>query len=183
MISLPYVIAVMPEGENKDYMTWLYEQHYRLMYSIAWEYSKDRATVEDIVSDSVVALLQKIETLRPMERNKLSAYIVTTVRNTALNHCDKQQRINSHVIHTDIEVMSRVPDRQDIEKKIVLDEELDIVWEAISRLPEKEMLVMKMKFSLDLPDDVIADEVGLSVNSIPKYISRAREHIKEIIYA
>jgi DNA-directed RNA polymerase specialized sigma24 family protein len=64
-----------------------------------------------------------------------------------------------------------------------LDEELDIVWEAISRLPEKEMLVMKMKFSLDLPDDVIADEVGLSVNSIPKYISRAREHIKEIIYA
>ena len=61
MISLPYVIAVMPEGENKDYMTWLYEQHYRLMYSIAWEYSKDRATVEDIVSDSVVALLQKIE--------------------------------------------------------------------------------------------------------------------------
>ena len=42
---------------------------------------------------------------------------------------------------------------------------------------------MHMKYALEFPDTVIAERVGLSVNSIRKYISRARDHIKAMIYA
>ena len=41
MILMPYAIVVMPEGDNKRYMERMYEQYVGLMYSIAWQYSKD----------------------------------------------------------------------------------------------------------------------------------------------
>lgn len=182
MIILPAAITEMPEGSDKEYMESLYQQYNSLMYYIAWQYSKDRMTVDDIVSEAAVALVEKVRTLRELERSKLSTYIVNTVRNTAANYFDKQHRRNSHLVHVDVSVIRSVPDEQNIEEKIVLDEELDLVWAAINSLPEKEMMIMKMKFLMNLPDRVIADAVGLSASSIPKYVSRAREHIKKIIY-
>ena len=74
-------------------------------------------------------------------------------------------------------------DATNVERKVALQDELAYVWKAIGQLPEKERQIMRMKYALEFPDDVIAERVGLSVNSIRKYISRARDHIKAMIYA
>lgn len=182
MILMPYAIVVMPDGDNKRYMERMYEQYVGLMYNIAWQYSKDSAIVDDIVSDAVVALVQNINTLIPLEHKALSKYIVKTVRSAALNLFDKQQRINGHVVHMDVEAIQSIEDKVDIEKKFVIDEELDRVMAAINRLPEKEQIVMRMKFQMELPDEVIAAAVGLSANSIPKYVGRARKKLKKMLY-
>ena len=68
-------------------------------------------------------------------------------------------------------------------EKVELVDELARVWQAIRQLPEKEQQVMYLKYAVELPDEIIAERVGLSVNSIRKYISRAREHIKKMVYA
>jgi len=131
MIIMPYVIMTMPAGVNKDYMETLYQNHQRLMYAVAWEYSHDAATADDIVSDACMALMQKVDTLRLLERKALLAYIATTVRNTARNHIRKQQIVNKYVVHSDVEVLNDIADQGDLERRIVLDEELDAVWAAI----------------------------------------------------
>ena len=183
MIILPSVILAMPAGDDRDYMTWLYEQHHRLMFATAWKYTRDKHAVDDIVSDSCVALIQKISTIREMERVKLRAYIVATVRNTALNLLDKQQRANQHVVPVADEKMNRVPDGADIQRKVELKEELADVWAAISSLSATEQRVMQMRYSQNLSDDEIAVRLGVSEDSIRKYVSRARAHIKAIVYA
>ena len=182
MLILPIVIMVMPEGDDRDYMEQLYRDYHRLMFSTAWRYSREKAVVEDIVSDSCVALIKKIPTLRELEENKLKAYIITTVKNTALNCFDKQKRSINYTFSDDGKILDSIADAFDMEKKIALADELACVWRAIRQLPEKEQQVMYMKYALEMPDEKIAEKIGLSVNSIRKYVSRAREHIKKTVY-
>lgn len=183
MIMMPNVILTMPNGDDRDYMEWLYKEYHRLMFDTAWHFFTDPATVEDVVSESCLALMKKIPTLRELERNNLGLYIVSTVRNKSLNFLDKQQRLNSHVADTEKETIETIADSFNVEEKVILKDELFRVWKAICQLPAKERQVIWMKYAMELSDDEIAEKTDLSVNSIRKYISRARERIKAIIYA
>lgn len=183
MIIIPSIIIMALDGQDREYMEWLYTQHHCLMLSTAWRYFKEPSIVDDIVSDSCIALMKNLHTLRGLERNKLRVYIVSTVRNTALNYYTKQKAVNNYVVNADKEVVDSVADDADFERKIALKSELAMVWAAISRLPEKEQLIMQLKFSQGLSNESIAENVDLSPSSIAKYISRARDRIKDMIYA
>lgn len=88
-MMLPLVIAVMPEGADRDYMEWLFVEHHRLMMVTAFGIVPQSADADEIVSDSLIALYKKIDKLRGMEKNALRLYIVSTVRNTSLNYLKK----------------------------------------------------------------------------------------------
>lgn len=182
MLMLPIVIMTMPEGEERDYMELLYTQYHRMMLSTAWKYNKDKAAVEDIVSDSCVALMKKVPLLRNLDENSRRSYIVSAVRNTALNYFKRNKMIHKYVSEADTEALSEIADRHDWEREIALQLELDAVWAAILQLPEKEREIMRMKYALEMTDAEIAKEIGLSVRSITKYVSRARAKLKAMFY-
>lgn len=79
--------------------------------------------------------------------------------------------------------MESVADGQSVEGRIVLEDEIEMVWRVIQQLPLKEQKIMKLKYLLGYTDDVIAKEVGISANSIAKYVSRARKKLAAMIYS
>ena len=182
MLIIPGVILAISADEDRSYMEWLYEKHHRLMYKAAFEYCQDAQDVQDIVSDSCVALILKIDKLRCLERNELRLYIYATVRNMAVDHFRKRRRLDARFFHLSEERADQLSDGYDVEKRIELKDELSRVLQAIRELSEKEQTVMLLKYSLGLSDEEIAETVGLSPNSVRKYVSRAREHIKSRIY-
>ena len=74
-MMIPIVILAIESDSDREYMTLLYQNHQALMLKTAWQYTKNKADVEDIVSDSCASLIEKIETIRDMEKNALRAYI------------------------------------------------------------------------------------------------------------
>ena len=60
-MMLPLVIAVMPEGADRDYMEWLFVEHHRLMMVTAFGIVPQSADADEIVSDSLIALYKKID--------------------------------------------------------------------------------------------------------------------------
>ena len=163
-MMLPLVIAVMPEGADRDYMEWLFVEHHRLMMVTAFGIVPQSADADEIVSDSLIALYKKIDKLRGMEKNALRLYIVSTVRNTSLNYLKKHQRMNSQFLHMPDAVICQVPGRDNTEGKIVLSEELDRVRMAIRELPERECMAIQLKIDLDRTDAEIAQLMGISLN-------------------
>ena len=183
MIILPLVISSMPQGEARDYMAWLYREHHRLMFATAWKYFRDKHTVEDIVSDSCVALMKNIDTLRGLDRIKLRAYIVSAVKSASLDYIDKSQRRAKYVIHASDEAMRTVSDKTDVQQEVALRQEVADVWSAIAKLGYKEQRIMQLRYSQGLTDQEIARKLNLSEESIRKYVSRARAHIKAMLRA
>ena len=172
MIVIPNVILQMLDDDEREYMEELYRQYHRLMLSVAWKYARDGFAIEDIVSTSCVSMMKNIPTMRRLEKPQLQAYIAQVVRNSALNYAAKLKVIEKHVVLDDEEHGESASDEA-VEEKIVLRDELDMVWKAISRLSEKEQQIMRMKYAQEMSDADIAEAVGLSANSMPEKLSRA----------
>lgn len=168
--------------EEQAYMAWVYKEYHRLMFAVARMYTEDAGSVEDIVAETCCGLIKNIHTFRNLESNKQKLYIVSTVRNTSLNLLGKQQRSKRFAVSAEKETIEAVPDNFDVERKILLEEELSLVWRASEQLPPNEREVLQMKYGMGMSDNEIAKALGLMESSIRKYVERARKHIKEILY-
>lgn len=62
---------------------------YRKIYSIV----KNAYDTEDILQNFLVKLIDKIETLRHLEKGRQISYVVSTCDNTAKNHCRDNRQI------------------------------------------------------------------------------------------
>ena len=81
-MMIPMVIMAIESDDDRAYMTVLYERHYPLMLKMAWKYTNELLNVEDIVSDSCTAIIERLDTVRSLNEKAQTKYIVTTVRNT-----------------------------------------------------------------------------------------------------
>lgn len=69
-----------------------------------------------------------------------------------------------------------------MEHLIMLGEEIKLVSKAINDLPKKEMQVFLLKYAYDMDAYIIAEIVGISKESVSKYLRRAKEKIKAKVY-
>ena len=63
----------------------IYAKYNRLMFSVAWRYTKDPHEVEDIVSDSCLKLMKNLATLKTLDVPQQQAYIVKTVKHATFD--------------------------------------------------------------------------------------------------
>lgn len=98
MFSLFSVLEYKPLNHSeREFISDLYDKYKKLMYATAQKYISDFSTAEDIVQDSLVKLMKKSENLQTLDGCILAGYVVSTVRNTAINHLIKQGIIKKHL--------------------------------------------------------------------------------------
>lgn len=149
---IPVSILAIESDSDRAYMTTLYKQHRSLMFKTAWRYVQERTDVEDIVSDSCTSLICKIDIIRQLEPNALRTYIVTTVRNTAIDFCRKQQRINQHVLPNTEELITEFPSPMSVEANIMLRDEIAQVRKVLLQLPQREQDVLRLCYIAGMID-------------------------------
>ena len=76
----------------------------------------------------------------------------------------------------------QIADPASVEQKVMLQAELRSIRQAMSQLPERERLVLRLKYQQDKSDREIAESLGLSDSSVRVYTMRAREHLKTAVY-
>lgn len=79
-MMIPIVIMAIESDDDRAYMTDVYLKHRALMLKVAWRYTNDESQVDDIVSESCVALIRHLDSLKTMEEKTLRIYITTTVK-------------------------------------------------------------------------------------------------------
>lgn len=181
MLMIPMVILTIDSDTDRAYMTALYRQHHALMLKTAWGYVRSKEDVEDVVSESCAKLIEKLDDLRGMERGPMRSYIVTVVRHTAIDFQRKQKRANATFVQSE-DATEQVPDHTSVEEKILLRDELNRVRLALHELPEKERDVLRMRYQQGMPDNEIAQAIGVSESSVRKYVMRGRQHLKMSVY-
>ena len=179
MILFPSAILAMPDGEDRDYIEKLFTDFHRLMYSIAWKATREQATVEDIVSESTLKLIEHIDTLRGLHKKQVESYVARTVWNTALLHLRDARREED--LETDL---WRFPAslESDVERRVLAREELELVLGQIYKLPPQEQRVLRMKFGADMDDGAIAAALGIAESSVRGYLSRGRRRLRVALY-
>ena len=177
MLILPIAILAMPSGEDRDFMETLYREHYRVMLATAKRYCSEEADIDDLISESCLRLMDRIDQLRKIENAQRRSFVIATVRAAAYARKIKLMR-DARMFAQEKSVEEYEIKKREVDRKISIFDELDSVMEAVKRLPEKERYVLQMKFQMEMHDEEIAIETGLSEASVRKYVQRAREHLR-----
>lgn len=182
MLLLPMAILTMEDEDDRAYMTRLYREYRALMLKTAWEYSEDSGTVDDVVSESCIALIRHLGKLKAMEKGALRAYIVTTVRNKAIDELRRQNLRQKNFVSMDEEAVDSAAELAAFERKLNLRHEMDAVKEAIAALPTEEQDVLRLKFFHRIPDKEIAARMEIAENRVRTLIKKARKQLKLMLY-
>ncbi len=159
---------------DAEFMARLYERYAGLMFATAYGFTARKHEAEDIVSESLVALMRNIDTLRRLDQRPLSAYIVTSVRRSAIGYLSREAlRCKKE---SEAARLSRLPDVDQLP-----DGGDQRVLRAVNELPPRERACITLKFIADKGIEDIAEETGLPPSSVRKYLSRARKRLKKLL--
>jgi RNA polymerase sigma-70 factor (ECF subfamily) len=173
------IIELLKSGDEKAYK-YVYDHHYILLCKIAKEFLKDDFLAETIVGDAIFHLWEvrnKIEI-----SSSLRCYLVKMVRNRCINHLNLKYvkmegtlpSSNSDDFWSDNYFISK-----DNPLGALLEEELEQeMYDSIERLPEECQVVFKKSRFEEKKYQDIADELGITVNTVKYHIKNALKRLE-----
>ncbi len=173
----PLVFLLIENEDDRQFLEQVYLEYHRLMYAQALRVTRSDAEAQDVVSDSLMALMKKIKLLRTLECNKLRSYVVITVKHIAFTRFNRQKR--ERVV--DDAALEDLSGGGTVEEGVLAQAGVEGIKEAIRSLPAREKEIMLMKYFRELSDDEIAEELGLRPVSVRVQLSRARKHLSEML--
>ena len=148
-----------------------------LMLFTAKKYLMDIQECEDAVQESLLKLMSRIELLRTLEEPVLTSYVVTTVRNTAINILRRQKRDAQNITSFTESVEESI-----IEPDSIIDIIMDrgakrSLREAIDELEANERLLLEGKYFLGYDDRQLSELLSCAPGSIRMKLTRVRRKV------
>lgn len=153
--------------DRRDALTRSAEHYRRKLEAVAGRILRDRKEAEDIVSDSVVALLEK----GPDDAERALPWLLTTTRNRALNRRRDLSRATLGV-----------PDvAQDDEQTSPTDDPrmAELLTAALARMPARYRDAATLRFVDGCTPDEIAITLGTSASQARVVVHRAARRLRE----
>ena len=161
----------MSQSANTETFDDLFRYNYRPLCLYALHYLQDADLAEDMVQESYTALWEKLQAGTHVLNRK--SYLYMMVRNRCLDHLRKKGIPTESLKPYDT---YGIIDDDDAQERSQTEARL---WTAIDSLPEKCRQVFILSKRDGLKYEEIAEELGLSVNTVRNQISKALKLIKE----
>ena len=183
MLLIPLCIIQMTSDDDRNWMTDVYIRHADMMKRIAKRYLSSPQEVEDAIIQSCISIIRHSDQLREMEPAAVARYIAKTVHHQALENAQRLNRERLRFQNLSDENILTTADPQVAENRLVLMEEVEMVLQAIQRLPERQRVVLKMRVFDELEDSDIASRLSITESSVRKYVHNARKNLLKMLYA
>lgn len=172
---IPYVILAIEDESDREYMTALYIEYHRLMYSEIKKLLSDKEAIEDVLQSTLVKLIDKISLLRSFDRTHLVNYIIVSCRNTARN--ELRYRSRHPAFSFDETFDGSEPDSAfaPIEEQILHTDSLARLARVWDKLDERSRYLLEARYILEKTDADIAADLGIQPKSVRMALTRARK--------
>lgn len=148
----------------------LYDRHSPFVLGVAVKILHDQPEAEDVVHDAFVAVVERADQFRP-ERGTVVAWLVTTVRNLAL---DRARRRTRRAQITEEELRHEPPPPPlDPEAISWLEQRRVAVVAALGRISEAQRRTLEVAFFEGLSYPEIAEREGVPLGTVKSRAARA----------
>jgi RNA polymerase sigma-70 factor (ECF subfamily) len=174
------IINGLKQGDNWAYKR-LYDDHYVLLCKLAMTFLHDNFLAQSLVDDLIFHLYEHRDRL--LVTTSLRAYLVRAVRNRCLNFLElehtKKEISFSAVSQLDNWLLAYAGEECE-PLAILIERELEQdIHAAIERLPAECRKVFKLSRFADKQYEEIAEELGISINTVKYHIKNALAHLKK----
>lgn len=179
---IPMIILAIENEDDRAFMAQLYEDYNRLMYSELHKLISDDWAVEDVLQDSLERLIDKIETLRKLDKRRLINYLITTVRNQAKNYYRASSKASfSSLDDEGSPLYGTMPDDDNIEDQLFQKEQLKRLSGIWPQLSDNARELLERKYILGQKDEEIAKAFHIKPSSVRMKMTRARQEAFDLM--
>jgi RNA polymerase sigma-70 factor, ECF subfamily len=165
---------------DSSIMNWLFNNYYIGLCTYAHRFTKNKSISEEIVQQSFFKLWEKKESIQI--EGSFVGYLYRIVRNNCLNHIKHQQiinRFNERYLQSLNETEELINISQENGLSIYIASELENkITKAIENLPDHCRKIFKMSRYEGLKHQEIAEQQGITINTVQKQISIALGKLK-----
>lgn len=139
---------------------------------------RSESDAEELAQDIFVKLWMNRQSVDPSKG--FSSYLYTITRNTAFNYLKHrlvEENLKNSFNESDI-------DEADSSDEILFAKEISLLIEmAVYRMPDQRRRIYQMSREKGMPNNEIAEELGISKKTVENQLSLALQEIKRIISA
>ena len=181
------MLARLADGDEDARQT-LIERNLRLVVYIARRFENTGINIEDLISIGTIGLIKAVGTFRADKNIKLATYSSRCIENEILMHIRKISGQKTEVsldepINTDWDgnelLLSDVlgTDSDTVMRPMEDDVDHELLRQALSKLSEREMQIVQMRFGLGGRPEKTQKEVAELMGISQSYISRLEKRI------
>jgi len=170
----------MEKDEDKEFILTLYYKYNKLVYKKIWDKIGSNDDIDDIVNDTFLKLIEKVEILKGLGERELLFYIIQTSSHMSIDYIRKSSIRSKHLYYgQDGDMQDEISELH--EDPYTYDERIEDLAKAIQMLPERDSSILINKYYFNKTDKEIADEIGIHVKSVRQYLTRARRRARMLM--
>lgn len=157
--------------------TKIYKQYYRRVFKYICYRINDQHMAEELCSQVFEKIIEKYNGFSGDEKN-LESWIFTIARNIVTDY----YRTKGKKFHFSLDyIIDMISPKPSPDEAILTKENNSYLFEALSRLNEKERSVVSLKYGADLKNTEIAKLMGLSESNVSVILYRSLKKLKKIL--
>lgn len=164
----------LKSGDEQDQQT-LLNDLYKQMFAVAYAKTRNKQDALDIVQESWVKILQKIDSLK--DREKLFQWAKAIVSNTANTHIKKNAALRASQTITEEVATIDIPIDAKIEERILV----EAILECIEQLDDLTRRMFVYKYYYEWKDRQIAERLSLPEGTVKARLSRGKSRVRKIM--
>ena len=172
------------KGKSKDNDLLSFRRYYEANVSSLIIFARRFVTLEvaeDIIQDVFLEIWGNSEIHRSLPSR---AYLFTAVRNKCLNILIREQVKRNYIETTELENRILGLDYYDsYEKQIVGQEEIQLIYDEIEKIPEKCRQIFKMSYFEEKKNAEIAETLNISIRTVEHHLYLGIKTLRERLTA
>ena len=183
-----FYIEKLQKGDKKA-RDILIERNLRLVAHVIKKYYANSADQEDLISIGTIGLIKGITSYKPAKGTKLATYAARCIENEILMHFRAQRKNQNETFISDpidvdddgnsLTYMDIVCQEDDIADCIDLKVNAKKLYSFINGLPEREKLIITMRYGLYNTKSLTQKEVAKKMRISRSYVSRIEKKALE----
>jgi len=145
----------------------LFNEHYRRLVYFSTQFIGDKAAAEDIVQDSFVKFWNNFDSIN-LNGTSIKSFLYTSVKNASFNSIRHTKIAQQHIMLQDGN-----PVEEAVINAMIRSEVLDELYKALESLPYSCQQISRMGYIEGKKNYEIADELGISINTVKTQKQRA----------
>ncbi len=153
----------------------LVREHQAMVFSIAWHYLQDRSLAEDAAQEVFLELYQKVAAIQS------AAHLRFWLRRVSVHRAIDQGRRKKYRRESDLEEMPEAvradgagPGRGAVQDPLLLKR----LGQVLAGLPEKQRMMVVLRYQEDLGPAEIAELLKVPVNTVKSTLHRSLEELR-----
>ena len=178
---IPYCILIIEDDDDREFMTWLFQNYNRLMYREIFQLVQNVWVTEDLIQDVLVSLIDKVKELRLKDERHLVNYIITASKNKAKNYL-RDTRIETTVpFDEQVDYPDPANNREEMERYLVERHNLSGLAHIWSKMDARSRSLLRGYYILGKTTAEIGVELGIKPESVRMALTRARKSAYELL--